>query len=98
MANHDLQAQLEALRKELSELAARQQEDRSARLAATEAADGAAPSGVTGASSHLDWLRGMQQQFEELLHQMKIELNETPAATALTIFALGVVVGRLMSK
>ena len=45
-----------------------------------------------------EWLRGLQQQFEELLHHLKIELNEVPAATALSVFALGVLVGRLISK
>lgn len=77
----------------------RQQEDRAARLSSAEAVASEPSSDTTqDASTHLDWLRGMQQQFEDLLHQMKIELNETPAATALTIFALGVLVGRLMSK
>ena len=98
MANPDLQAELKELRKQLNELAERQEQDRAARIAEEEAAGPGPADDAKAKSTPQEWLRGFQQPFEDLLHEFRNQLNEVPTASALTIFALGVLVGRLMPK
>jgi hypothetical protein len=40
----------------------------------------------------------LKQQFDELLEKLNQELSEIPTATAIGIFALGVLVGRLLPR
>jgi hypothetical protein len=44
------------------------------------------------------WLRDIMTQAEELMGSLDLQLKDVPAKTALMIFALGVLTGRLLSK
>ena len=45
-----------------------------------------------------EWLHELLKQAEELWNGLDIQLKDVPAKTALVIFALGVLTGRLLSK
>ncbi len=44
------------------------------------------------------WLRDLVKEAEELMGGMDLQFKDVPAKTALVIFALGVLMGRLLSR
>lgn len=44
------------------------------------------------------WLRDLIKQAEELMGGLDLQFKDVPANTALVIFALGVLMGRLLSR
>ncbi len=100
MTEKDLYAELEMLRNQLAEIASRQEEDRTTYQAVAQSMErtGTQPPGASPPFGSAEWFRHLPTQAANLLHEAKIDLNEVPAATALTVFALGVLVGRLTSK
>jgi len=54
---------------------------------------GAAAGGEAG-----DWLKEIMKQAEDLIGGMDMHLKDVPAKTALVIFTLGVLTGRLLSR
>lgn len=44
------------------------------------------------------WMRDLLKQAEELIGGLDLQLKDVPARTALVIFALGVLTGRLLSR
>lgn len=100
MTEKDLYAELEMLRRQFEEIASRQQEDRATYQAVAESIERADSQSLEGHPpfGSVEWFRRLPTQAASFLHEAKIDLNEVPAATALTVFALGVLVGRITSR
>ena len=90
MTNRDIASEVDALRKEVEALMARQTE--TVEASPEEHDSGAAESRVHDELQHL---REKVMAFAELL---KDEAREIPAASAVAIFALGVLMGRLLPR
>jgi ElaB/YqjD/DUF883 family membrane-anchored ribosome-binding protein len=91
MTEKDIRSEIEELKAKLESLSSPvgQGAGQSAAGAAADAADDIGASG---------WLRDIMKQAEELMGGLDLQLKDVPAKTALMIFALGVVMGRLLSK
>ncbi|MFC1836100.1 hypothetical protein ACFL2Q_15505 [Thermodesulfobacteriota bacterium] len=96
MSSDDLKREIEALRTELKELQA--QQPRTGDSQPSESAKTAGDQGGESAPYGFHPLAGLQPHLEELIHSLDTELKEIPAATAVAIFALGVLLGRMLSK
>ncbi len=96
MSEKDLQAQLEELKQQLQDLVVRQGEDRQTQSETFAAAMD--PEAGSHASPSKEWLRSLTRNVGDLLHELKIDLNEVPAATAILLFGVGVFIGRMTSK
>ncbi len=94
MADRDIMQEIEELKKQLQAL---------------EAAKGRAGAQVSTEDSEQDsqdetggetgtWLRDLIKQAEELMGGLDLQFKDVPAKTALVIFALGVLMGRLLSR
>ena len=92
MTDNDLKREIAELRTQLDSL------PRSGEKAPQgDAPDTAQPrEGETGTVG--EWLHELLKQAEELWNGLDIQLKDVPAKTALVIFALGVLTGRLLSK
>ena len=86
------------IRNEIDELKARLQALSSA--GKQGAASDAAPRGDEGGegAGAGGWLHDIMRQAEEIMGGLDLQLKDVPAKTALMIFALGVLTGRLLSK
>jgi len=95
MTDKDIRSEIEELKAKLESLSATggQGAGQSASAAAPRQADAADDAGIGGG-----WLRDIMKQAEELMGGLDLQLKDVPAKTALMIFALGVVTGRLLSK
>jgi hypothetical protein len=94
MADKDIRGEIEELRAQLASLS------RAGGQTAAQPAAGAAPGQADdgeGAGAG-GWLRDIMKQAEELMDGLDLQLKDVPAKTALVIFALGVLTGRLLSK
>jgi hypothetical protein len=94
MTDKDIRSEIEELRAQLESLS------RVGGQGAEQPAAGAAQSHVeveedAGAGG---WLRDIMKQAEELMSGLDLQLKDVPAKTALMIFALGVLTGRMLSK
>jgi len=91
MTDKDIRSEIEELKAKLESLSSTgvQGAGQSAAGAAADASDDAGAGG---------WLRDIMKQAEELMGGLDLQLKDVPAKTALMIFALGVVTGRLLSK
>jgi hypothetical protein len=93
MADRDIMQEIEELKKQLQA------------LEATKGHAGAQvseepeqrPQGETGGEAGT-WLRDLIKQAEELMGGLDLQFKDVPAKTALVIFALGVLMGRLLSR
>jgi ElaB/YqjD/DUF883 family membrane-anchored ribosome-binding protein len=94
MADRDIMQEIEELKKQLQAL---------------EAAKGHAGAQVSSEEpSHIpleetggeagSWLRDLIKQAEELMGGLDLQFKDVPAKSALVIFALGVLMGRLLSR
>jgi ElaB/YqjD/DUF883 family membrane-anchored ribosome-binding protein len=94
MTDKDIRSEIEELRAQLESLsrAGGQGAEQSAAGAAQRNVDVEVDAGAGG------WLRDIMKQAEELMSGLDLQLKDVPAKTALMIFALGVLTGRLLSK
>ena len=91
MEDREIMQEIEELRKQLQSLSAARVSAAAQEPAAQAAEVGA---GVETGSSFRDILK----QAEELISGLDLHLKDVPAKTALVIFALGVLTGRLLSR
>ena len=94
MTDKDIRSEIEELKAQLASLSRSGGQDAAhpAAGAIPHQADAAEDAGAGG------WLRDIMKQAEELMGGLDLQLKDVPAKTALMIFALGVVTGRLLSK
>jgi ElaB/YqjD/DUF883 family membrane-anchored ribosome-binding protein len=93
MTDKDIRSELEELRARLESLS------RTGGQGSAQPAAGAAQGQVDeGEGAGGGWLRDIMKQAEELMSGLDLQLKDVPAKTALMIFALGVLTGRLLSK
>ena len=94
MTDKDIRSEIEELRAQLESLsrAGGQGAEQSAAGAAQRHVDVEEDAGAGG------WLRDIMKQAEELMSGLDLQLKDGPAKTALMIFALGVLTGRMLSK
>lgn len=90
MTERDLEAEIAELRKQVEELLAQRQ---AAAEPSAEEHEEAAPEGAPG--DELGQLRGKLEQFLDLLQE---DMREMPATSAVAIFALGILLGRLLKR
>ena len=88
MSDSDVRAELDQLRKEVAALSAARKQKRSA---TPESSDETASEPERGESEHV-----IKDQIEELIKLLQDEIRDMPAVTALAVFALGVLMGRLL--
>ena len=98
MSDDDLRRDMRAMRAQLAESSA-------ARKAATPEATGASPPGApvpepspVPDSDAEEEIATLQGELDKLLESLDTELSEIPTATAIGIFALGVLLGRLLPR
>ena len=94
MTDKDIRSEIEELKTRLESLSRPGEQD------AAQSAAGGAPdkSPYTESTGEGGWLRDIMKQAEELMGGLDLQLKDVPAKTALMIFALGVMTGRLLSK
>jgi len=93
MTDKDIRSEIEELRAQLESLS------RAGGQGSAKPAAGAAQGQVDeGEGAGGGWLRDIMKQAEELMSGLDLQLKDVPAKTALMIFALGVLTGRLLSK
>jgi cell division septum initiation protein DivIVA len=94
MADKDLQSEIEELKAQLASLSRASGKD------AAPSAESAA-TGLTGEAEGpgaAAWLKDIMKQAEEVMGGLDLQLKDVPAKTALLIFALGVLTGRMLSR
>ncbi len=94
MTDKDIRSEIEDLRAQMEALSRMKGEDASPPTA------GAAPrqEGGAGDDTAVGWFRDIIKQAEELMGGLDLQLKDVPAKTALLIFALGILTGRLLSR
>ncbi len=96
MTDKDIRSEIEELRAQLESLSrtAGQEQDASSQAA------GPAPrrEGDAEENAASGWFRDIIKQAEELMGGLDLQLKDVPAKTALLIFALGILTGRLLSR
>ena len=90
MEDKDIMKEIAELRKQLQDISA-------ARGPAPAGQPPQEQGGETG-SDPGDWLREIMKQAEELIGGLDLHFKDVPAKTALVIFTLGVLTGRLLSR
>jgi len=94
MADRDIMQEIEELKKQLQALEAAKGHA-GAQVSSEEPEQ--RPLGETGGEAGT-WLRDLIKQAEELMGGLDLQFKDVPAKTALVIFALGVLMGRLLSR
>ncbi len=94
MTDKDIRSEIEELRVQMEVLSRTKGEE------ASSPAAGAAPrqEGGVGDDTATGWFRDIIKQAEELMGGLDLQLKDVPAKTALVIFALGILTGRLLSR
>jgi hypothetical protein len=94
MTEKDIRSEIEELRAQLESLsrAGGQGAEQPAAGAAQHHGDVEEDAGAGG------WLRDIMKQAEELMSGLDLQLKDVPAKTALMIFALGVLTGRMLAE
>jgi len=90
MADKDIRNELEELKEQLASLSRSGEAGQQADAAAEQQDEAGGPAG--------GWLKDILKQAEELWSGLDLQLKDVPAKTALVIFALGVLTGRLLSR
>jgi ElaB/YqjD/DUF883 family membrane-anchored ribosome-binding protein len=94
MADRDIMQEIEELKKQLQILeATKGNPDAQASSKDPEQSQQEETEGETG-----NWIRDLIKQAEELMGGLDLQFKDVPAKTALVIFALGVLMGRLLSR
>lgn len=94
MADRDIMQEIEELKKQLQALEAAKGHA-GAQVSPEEPEQG--PREEIGGESGT-WLRDLIKQAEEVMGGLDLQFKDVPAKTALMIFALGVLMGRLLSR
>ncbi len=94
MADRDIMQEIEELKKQLQALEAAKGHA-GAQVSSEEPEQ--RPLGETGREAGT-WLQELIKQAEELMGGLDLQFKDVPAKTALVIFALGVLMGRLLSR
>ena len=89
MTDRDIMQEIEELKKQLQALEANKVH------AGAQAAPGE-PEAAGGEPGN--WLGDLFKQAEELMGGLDLQFKDVPAKTALVIFSLGVLMGRLLSR
>ena len=93
MTEKDIRSEIEELKSQLEKLSRTREPDRQSESGATPLREDEAQGGPMGG-----WFHDIVKQAEELWSGLDIQMKDVPAKTALVIFALGVLTGRLLSK
>jgi ElaB/YqjD/DUF883 family membrane-anchored ribosome-binding protein len=94
MTDKDIRSEIEEIRAQLEQLSrSGGQGSQAAAANADRQENESAGSGEAGG-----WFHEVLKQAEELWSGLDLQLKDIPAKTALVIFALGVLTGRLLSK
>ena len=93
MTDKDIRSELEELKAQLASLSRSGGAGQQAAAPDTAAQPQDEGGGLAGG-----WLTDILKQAEELWSGLDLQLKDVPAKTALVIFALGVLTGRLLSK
>jgi hypothetical protein len=94
MADRDIMQEIEELKKQLQALeAAKGHVGAQASFEEPEQGPPEEAGGEVGS-----WLHDLIKQAEELMGGLDLQFKDVPAKTALVIFALGVLMGRLLSR
>ena len=88
MSTSDVQEELNQLRKEVAALSAQRKKKASSAPREDEDAPADAEAGETE--------HAIKGQIEELIKLLQEEIRDMPAATTLAVFALGILMGRLL--
>ncbi len=92
MKDQDITTEIEQIKQQLEALTAAR-----AQASGRDAGEGAGEaSGGEGEAG--SWLRDLLKQAEELIGGLDLQFKDVPARTALVIFVLGVLTGRLLSR
>ncbi|HYA88941.1 MAG TPA: hypothetical protein VEI57_18030 [Nitrospirota bacterium] len=94
MVDRDIMQEIEELKKQLKALEAIKGQG-GAQASSEESEQ--SPREETGGEV-ATWLRDLIKQAEELIGGLDIQFKDVPAKTALVIFALGILMGRLLSR
>ncbi len=95
MKEQDMLREIEQLKQQLESLSAAR--GRSSAQEAAEASEDRPPSsGAEGEAG--SWLRDLLKQAEEVIGSLDLQFKDVPARTALVIFTLGILTGRLLSR
>jgi len=94
MADRDIMQEIEELKKQLQALDAAKGH---AGAQASPEEPEQRPREETGGEAGT-WLQDLIKQAEELMGGLDLQFKDVPAKTALVIFALGVLTGRLLSR
>ena len=95
MKEQDIIQEIEQLKQQLASLA----NEKSRTGAGPENAGQASSSqGASSGDEPGSWMKDLLKQAEELIGGLDLQLKDVPAKTALVIFALGVLTGRLLSR
>ncbi len=94
MANRDIMQEIEELKKQLQTLESAK--DRASTEDSPEEPGQRLTEGEGGETGN--WLRELIKQAEELMGGLDLQFKDVPAKSALVIFALGVLMGRLLSR
>jgi hypothetical protein len=94
MTDRDIMQEIEELKKQLQALEA-DKVHAGAQVSPEE--PGQSPPGETGGEAG-NWLHDLFKQAEELMSGLDLQFKDVPAKTALVIFSLGVLMGRLLSR
>lgn len=93
MTEKDIRSEIEELKSQLEKLSRSREQDHQTESGATPLGVDEIGGGTTGG-----WFREIVKQAEDLWSGLDIQMKDVPAKTALVIFALGVLTGRLLSK
>ncbi len=91
MADKDMRSEIEELKAQLASLSRSGDAGQQAGAAEDRRDE---TGGIPGGG----WLKDIVKQAEELWSGLDLQLKDVPAKTALVIFALGVLMGRMLSK
>jgi hypothetical protein len=94
MKEQDIMMEIEQLKQQLNALGV--DKGRTTEAAAEGPGDRSQASGA--GEDPGSWMRELLKQAEELIGGLDLQFKDVPAKTALIIFALGVLTGRLLSR
>ena len=94
MTDKDIRSEIEEIRAQLELLSRSGGQGPQA----APAGEGPRQEETAGSGALGGWLHDILKQAEELWGGLDLQLKDVPAKTALVIFALGVLTGRLLSK
>ncbi len=95
MKEDDIMREIEQLKEQLESLSAAR--GRASNPAAAEGQGDQSPSSETDGETG-SWIKDLLKHAEEMFGGLDLQFKDVPARTALVIFVLGVLTGRLLSR